>query len=177
MAKINEIFGKDLTVLNVGLASMAKPVRSQGVKVIDLDWQPPQNGAPRLRMTKSGISMETANQEVVSRIRRGGAVLVGMGIAREVIPGMHARMILHAGPPIEWERMCGPTRGAVMGALIYEGLAQDEKEAQKLAESGAIEFSPCHHHHAVGPMAGVISPSMPVFILENKTFGNPGEGG
>ena len=59
-----------------------------------------------------------------------------------------------------------------MGALIYEGLAQDENEAMKLAESGAIEFSPCHHHHSVGPMAGVVSPSMPVWILENKTFGN-----
>jgi hypothetical protein len=172
MVKINEIFGKDLTIVNVGLASMAKSVRDQGVKVIDLDWQPPKNGVPRLRMTRSGISIESANQEVVNRIRRGQAVLIGMGIAREVIPGMHARMILHAGPPIEWERMCGPTRGAVMGALIYEGLAQDEKEAQKMAESGEIEFSPCHHHHAVGPMAGVVSPSMPVWIIENKTFGN-----
>jgi hypothetical protein len=172
MAIISEIFGKELTVLNVGLASMAESVRSQGVKVIDLDWQPPQNGVPRLRTTQSGLSMEAANQEVVSRIRRGGAVLVGMGIAREVIPGMHAHMILHAGPPIEWVRMCGPTRGAVMGALIYEGMAQDEAEAQKLAASGVIEFSPCHHHHAVGPMAGVVSPSMPVWILENKVFGN-----
>jgi hypothetical protein len=108
----------------------------------------------------------------VSRIKRGQAVLVGMGIARDVIPGMHDRMILHAGPPIEWERMCGPTRGAVMGALIYEGFVQAEDEARQLAESGAIEFSPCHHHHAVGPMAGVVSPSMPVWILENKTFGN-----
>jgi hypothetical protein len=172
MVKLNEIFGKDLTIVNVGLASMAKSVRDQGVNVVDLDWQPPQNGIPRLRMTQSGISIESANQEVVNRIRRGQAVLVGMGIAREVIPGMHARMILHAGPPIEWERMCGPTRGAVMGALIYEGLAQDEKEAQTMAESGEIEFSPCHHHHAVGPMAGVVSPSMPVWIIENKTFGN-----
>jgi hypothetical protein len=172
VAKINEIFGKDLTVLNVGLASMAKSVSDQGVKLIDLDWQPPKDGVPRLRATKSGLSMDEANQEVVSCIRRGGAFLVGMGIARDVIPGMHSRMILHAGPPIGWERMCGPQRGAVMGALIYEGLAQDEAEAQKLAESGQIEFSPCHHHHAVGPMAGVVSPSMPVFILENKTFGN-----
>jgi hypothetical protein len=116
--------------------------------------------------------MDAANQEVVGRIKRGQAVLVGMGIARDIIPGMHDRMLLHAGPPIEWGRMCGPTRGAVMGALIYEGLAQDEKEAIKLVESGAIEFSPCHHHHAVGPMAGVVSPGMPVFVIENKTFGN-----
>src|SRR5512145_3190726 len=172
MTKINDIFGKDLTVLNLGLTSMARSVSDQGVKVIDLDWQPPKDGIARLRQTKSGLSMDAANQEVVGRIKRGQAVLVGMGIARDVIPGMHDRMILHAGPPIDWSRMCGPTRGAVMGALIYEGLAQDEKEAMKLAASGAIEFSPCHHHHAVGPMAGVVSPSMPVFIFENRTFGN-----
>jgi hypothetical protein len=172
MAKINDIFGKDLTVINVGLASMAKSISDQGAKVVDLDWQPPKDGIPRLRMTSSKVSMDAANEEVVSRIKRGQAVLIGMGIARDVIPGMHDHMILHAGPPIEWERMCGPTRGAVMGALIYEGLALDEKEAVSLVEAGAIEFSPCHHHHAVGPMAGIVSPSMPVFIIENKTFGN-----
>jgi len=108
----------------------------------------------------------------VDRIQRGQAVLAGMGIARDVIPGMHDRMILHAGPPITWERMCGPQRGAVMGALIYEGIANDEVEAAGLAASGGVEFAPCHHHHAVGPMAGILSPSMPVFIIENKTFGN-----
>lgn len=172
MAKINDVFGKDLTVVNVGLTSMAKSVSDQGVEVIDLDWQPPKDGVTRLRQTKSGVSIDAANREVVSRIQRGQAVLVGMGIAREVIPGMHDRMLLHAGPPIEWDRMCGPTRGAVMGALIYEGLAQDEAEAAQLAASGAIEFSPCHHHHSVGPMAGVVSPSMPVWIFENKAFGN-----
>ena len=172
MAKINDIFGKDLTVVNVGLAGMAKSVSDQGMKVVDLDWSPPKEGIPRLRWTSSKVSMDAANQEVVDRIKRGQAVLVGMGIAKDVIPGMHERMILHAGPPIEWTRMCGPTRGAVMGALIYEGLAKDEGEAAKLASSGAIEFSPCHHHHAVGPMAGVVSPGMPVWIIENKTFGN-----
>lgn len=172
MSKINDFFGKEITVVNVGLAGMAKSVSDQGVKVVDLDWQPPREGIPHLRHTKSGVDIEAANQEVVDRINQGRAVLVGMGIAKEVIPGMHARMILHAGPPIEWERMCGPTRGAIMGALIYEGLAKDENEARKLAESVEIEFSPCHHHHTVGPMAGVVSPSMPVFIIENKTFGN-----
>jgi hypothetical protein len=172
MNKINDIFGKDLTIINVGLESMAQSIRDQNVKVIDLDWQPPHKDSPHLRMTRSGIDIDSANQEVINRIRRGQAVLVGMGIARDVIPGMHDRMILHAGPPIEWERMCGPLRGAVMGALIYEGLVQDEKEAQELAESSEIEFSPCHHHHAVGPMAGVVSPSMPVWIIVNKTFGN-----
>jgi hypothetical protein len=68
--------------------------------------------------------------------------------------------------------MCGPQRGAVMGALVYEGIARDEQEAERIAAAGGVEFAPCHHHHAVGPMAGVVSPRMPVFILENKTFGN-----
>jgi hypothetical protein len=172
MRKINDIFGKELTVLNIGLTGMARSVSAQGVKVVDLDWHPPREGIPRLRQTKSGIDIEAANQEVVERIKRGQAVLAGMGIAREVIPGMHDHMILHAGPPVAWERMCGPQRGAVMGALIYEGLAGDETEAARLAASGGVEFAPCHHHHAVGPMAGVVSPSMPVFILENKAFGN-----
>jgi hypothetical protein len=172
MTDINDLFGKELNVLNLGLASMSQSVKAQGVKVTDVDWQPPREDYSQLSQTKGGINIDEANQEVIKRICRGQPVLVGMGIAQEVIPGMHAQMILHAGPPIEWERMCGPTRGAVMGALIYEGMAQDEQEALKLAASGAIEFSPCHHHHAVGPMAGIISPSMPVFILENRTFGN-----
>lgn len=172
MAKINDLFGKDLTVVNVGLASMAESVKEQGMKVVNLDWTPPREGVKRLRVTKSGVNIDEANQEVVDKIKQGLPVLVGMGIAKDVIPGMHDRMILHAGPPIEWERMCGPTRGAIMGALIYEGLAKDEKEAEKLAASGEIEYDPCHHHHSVGPMAGIVSPRMPVFIFENKTFGN-----
>lgn len=172
MSKINDLFGQKLSVLNIGLSGMADSVRAQGISVTEIDWQPPKDGVPRLKTTKGGISMEAANQEVVDRIKRGQAFLVGMGIARDIIPGMHDHMILHAGPPIEWERMCGPTRGAIMGALIYEGLAQDEPAAAKLAASGGIEFSPCHHHHGVGPMAGVVSPHMPVFIIENKAFGN-----
>jgi hypothetical protein len=170
--KINDLFGKPLTIVNVGLGSMAQAVAAQGVPVINLDWQPPVEGVPRLHTTRSGVDIDVANAEVCRRIKQGRPVLVGMGIARDVIPGMHERMILHAGPPISWERMCGPQRGAVMGALIYEGLAKDEAEAERLAASQGIEYSPCHHHHSVGPMAGVVSPSMPVFIIENKAFGN-----
>jgi hypothetical protein len=140
--------------------------------VVDVDWRPPAQGIEHLRLTRAGIDIDAANAQVCERIKTGRPALAGMGIARDVIPGMHDRMILHAGPPIAWERMCGPTRGAVMGALIYEGIAQDEAEAERIAASGEIEYSPCHHHHAVGPMAGVVSPSMPVFIIENKTFGN-----
>jgi hypothetical protein len=95
-----------------------------------------------------------------------------VAVAREVIPGMKANLFLHAGPPITWERMAGPMKGAVIGAMILEGLARDDQEATALAEKGAVEFAPNHEHSAVGPMAGVISPSMKVYILENVIHGN-----
>jgi hypothetical protein len=170
--KINDLFSKPLSVVNVGLAGMAEPMDSQGVPVVDVDWRPPAEGVQRLRTTKSGVDIDEANEEVVRRIKQARAVLTGMGVAREVIPGYHDRLFLHAGPPVTWDRMCGPMRGAVMGALIYEGLAADENVAERIASSGDIEFAPCHHYHTVGPMAGVVSPSMPVFIIENMTFGN-----
>lgn len=170
--KISDFFGAPVVAVNVGLESFAQSLRAQGVPVINVDWRPPPEGVPQLRTTRKGVDIDLANQEVCRRIKQGRSVLVGMGIAEEVIPGMHARKLLHAGPPITWERMCGPQRGAVMGALVYEGIAKDETEAARIAASGEIEFSPCHHYHAVGPMAGIISPHMPVFIIENKAFGN-----
>jgi len=171
-ARPSRIFGQPLTVVNLGLESMAESLRQQQVTVIDVDWKPPAAGVRHLQVTRSGVEIDVANQTACDRIQQARPVLVGMGTPRQVPPGMHDRMILHAAPPIAWERMCGPQRGAVMGALIYEGLAADEAAAERLAASGEIEFSPCHHHHTVGPMAGIVSPSMPVFILENKAFGN-----
>jgi len=116
--------------------------------------------------------IEAANKKVMKIILNGQPTLLDIGVAGEVIPGMTKKTILHAGPPIKWEKMSGPLRGAVIGALIYEGLAVDEKEATKLAASGEIFYDPCHHHNTVGPMAGVVSASMPVWILQNKKFGN-----
>jgi hypothetical protein len=85
---------------------------------------------------------------------------------------MKKNLFLHAGPPVAWKNMCGPTRGAIMGGLIYEGFAKSIEEAEKMAASGEIDFAPCHEHACVGPMAGLITPSMPVFIIENKEHGN-----
>jgi hypothetical protein len=118
------------------------------------------------------MSISKANEEAVGRMIEARPVLVGLAKAREVIPGMHDNLLLHAGPPIEWERMSGPLKGAVIGALIFEGRARNEEQARAIVERGEVEFAPCHHHSAVGPMAGVISPSMSVYILENKTHGN-----
>ena len=118
------------------------------------------------------MDIEKANAEAVGRMMEARPVLVGVGRARDVIPGMRDNLFLHAGPPITWERMSGPMRGAVMGALILEGKAKDQVEAEALAKAGAVDLEPCHHHQSVGPMAGLISPSMMVYIIENKTHGN-----
>ena len=118
------------------------------------------------------MDIEKANAEATERMMEARPVLVGMGKALAVIPGMRENLLLHAGPPITWERASGPMQGAITGALIFEGKAKDEAGAQALVESGEIELEPCHHHQTVGPMAGVTSPSMSVYILENQTHGN-----
>lgn len=118
------------------------------------------------------MDIEKANSEATTRMMEARPVLVGMGKAIDVIPWMHENLLLHAGPPITWERASGPMRGAITGALIYEGKAKNMDEARHLIESGQIKLEPCHHHQAVGPMAGVTSPSMWVYIIENKTHGN-----
>ena len=118
------------------------------------------------------MDIEKANAEATERMMEARPVLVGLGKAIDVVPGMREDLLLHAGPPISWERASGPMQGAITGALIFEGKAKDEAEAEALVTSGKISLEPCHHHQAVGPMAGVISPSMSVYILENKTHGN-----
>ncbi len=118
------------------------------------------------------MDIEKANAEACERMMEARPVLVGLGKALDVIPGMSEDLLLHAGPPITWERASGPMRGAITGALILEGKAGDESGARALVESGQIKLEPCHHHQAVGPMAGVTSPSMSVYILENLTHGN-----
>jgi len=118
------------------------------------------------------MDIEAANQTAVERMMSARPMLTKLTQAREVIPGMVDNLILHAGPPIEWDRMSGPLRGAVIGALLFEGLAKDEKGAVGMIEGGEVEFAPCHHHGAVGPMAGVISASMEVYVIDNPTHGN-----
>ncbi|RMH02328.1 MAG: DUF1116 domain-containing protein [Chloroflexi bacterium] len=118
------------------------------------------------------IDIEQANETAVNRMMEARPILKGVATARDVIPGMRDNLLLHAGPPITWERASGPMRGAIVGALIFEGLAHDWESAEKLVTSGEIELEPCHEHNAVGPMAGVTSPSMKVYIIENVTHGN-----
>lgn len=180
--RVLALFQGELAVVNLGLPGFGETLERLGVPVVIADWKPPAGGDPemirlidRLRDGETGgwdPRIATANGKAVSRLLAAKPVVKGIGIAAEVVPGMEEKTVLHAGPPVEWSRMCGPMRGAVIGGLIYEGLAKDPEEAERLAASGEIRFEPCHHHAAVGPMAGVMTASMPVWIVENETFGN-----
>lgn len=118
------------------------------------------------------VDIQRANETAVERMMSARPILKRVATARDVIPGMHDKLLLHAGPPITWERASGPMRGAIIGGLIFEGLAADEAAAEALVTSGEIELAPCHEHDAVGPMAGVTTPSMLVYVVENVTHGN-----
>ena len=176
------IFHAGVHALNVGLAAFAEPPRAHGATVTQLAWRPPAGGDRELGLLVArleddaddliGAQVHSANETALARIAQARPMLVDVRPAREVIPALAGRTILHAGPPIEWAQMCGPVKGAVIGALLFEGWAASAEAARELVDSGAISFSPCHEHGAVGPMAGIVSPSMPVFVVENAAEGN-----
>src|SRR5512133_3036388 len=116
--------------------------------------------------------IELANQLAFKKLTDADPVLVDIAPAIEVIPGMEDKMVLHSGPPIAWEKMCGAQRGAVIGEVIFEGWAKSIVEAVKLLDNGNIKLEPNHHLQTVGPMAGTISANSWVYVVENKTFGN-----
>jgi len=175
------LFSSPLRVANFGLSSFAETLSSLGVPTIHVDWRPPAGGDPALIAIVDSLraedgqwieAVDRANREAISRLTSAEPRVMGIGTARDEIPGMTERTLLHAGPPVAWEEMCGPMRGAVIGGLLLERLATTAEEAIRLAASGEIRFEPCHHHDTVGPMAGVVTASMPVWIVENATHGN-----
>ena len=116
--------------------------------------------------------IQAANAEAFNRIVSADPVLVDILPAGEVVPGLEDRMILHSGPPVDWQHMSGAQRGSVMAMTIFEGWADDIQGAEELLSKGGVRLDPNHHHNAVGPMAGTISKTMPVYVVENRTFGN-----
>ena len=171
------------SVVNIGVPTFTDSVLSSGASVVDVEWRPPGGGEPRTAWVLArlmgdpddpacpGSAIDRANREAMAHLLDAQPTLADIRPAREVWPHL-GKTILHAGPPISWGQMCGPMQGAVVGAILYEGWAESEAVARQLAASGGVQFAPCHHYGAVGPMAGVISPSMPLFIVRNPAKGN-----
>jgi hypothetical protein len=181
--KIADLLRDGPTVLNVGVKTFADTLEQVGARHLHVDWQPPAQGDPelgaRLAMMSDddapgsvGTRIKAANEEAVQRILAADPVWVDVRPARDIWPHMDGRVLYHSGPPIEWERMCGPMQGAIIGSIMLEGWARDEHSARHMAASGEVRFEPCHHHGAVGPMAGLVSPSMPMFVVRNTERGN-----
>lgn len=171
-----EGFLRELHVVNIGVDRFAESIRQAGGRVTPLEWAPPAGGDVAAGRCLAGLIahpvVEAANQRAFDAYLSSQPRVVGVGSAGHELPGMGERMLLHSGPPIAWEDMCGPMRGAVVGAILYEGWAADAAAAERLAGSGKIAFAPCHDHGAVGPMAGIVSPSMPVWIVADQTHGH-----
>jgi hypothetical protein len=171
-----KLHSKEFNITNLGLRSFCENIQAAGGLAKHLDWQPPAGGDREIGSKLADLvnhkKIEIANQRAFGRYLAANPVLGGVGIAREHLPNIDGKVILHAGAPVDWEDMCGPMKGAVLGAVIYEGWAENLRDAEKLAADGDIAFNSCHHHNSVGPMAGIVSPSMPVWIVNNTEHGN-----
>jgi len=168
---MRSLLGGPPRVVNIGLAGFARDLVSNGVAVVQVDWRPPSRFATLLAPRAAAI--QRANDEALARILAADPWLTGVRRGGELIPALDAeRLVLHAGPPLEWARMCGPLRGAVCGAIVYEGWAADLAAAEALAARGAVRFAPNHHYGAVGPMTGITTRSQPLLVVENRGHGN-----
>ena len=161
------------SLIHLGLDNLVEGAEAAAIAIHKVAFTPPAGGDPLLLEKLAALRpyadrIKAANLEAVRRVESSQPAWMGIGIARDVIPTLKPNVFLHAGPPIAWERMSGPLRGAIIGGLLFEGMAKTPEEATHLAASGGVRFEPCHHHAAVGPMAGLITPSMPVSIIEDQ---------
>jgi Protein of unknown function (DUF1116) len=173
---MNTLFSEPLKVINCGLGNFADNLLLAGGAVVNLAWQPPAQGDVDAGLALARLLrhplVEQGNQRAFDAYLSAQPVLLDVMSAAEAIPAMaQGRRILHSGPPIAWDDMCGPVKGAIVGAILFEGWAANAAEAERLAGGGGVELEPCHHYRCVGPMAGIISPSMPLFVVQNKTNG------
>ena len=173
---VKELFSGQLEVINVGLSSFDESIRKTGGSSLQVEWSPPgeadRGAAQKLAELTGSERVIRANEAAYSRFLQAQPKLLDLDEARSLLEGFGDKTVLHAGPPVEWEEMCGPMKGAIVGAILFEGWAESAEKAKIVAASGEISFAPCHHYRAVGPMSGVISPSMDLWVVENSNGGN-----
>lgn len=175
MAPLNNLFQQKINVVNVGLELFYDSLVDQNINTVHLQWKPPAGGNPMLATILSELddpAIDAANQEAFDRINKGEPNLVDVKIAKDVLQGMDKNTIGHAGPPLDWVDMSGPLQGAILGAIVYEGLADTLEAAERLVLANKVKFKPNHSLGAVGPMTGMITYSMPLWEVRNDAFGN-----
>ena len=172
------MIGGDPRVVAVGAAALADALQAQAATFLALDWRPPPPGTEDdLVRVAADPRRVTANETAVARMLAAGASLVDVQLAKDVV-GLARGEFCHAGPPVTWERASGPLRGALIGAMLLEGLADSPETAEayladgRLPDGTPLSWQPCHDRGGVGPMAGVVSPSMWVWVLRDEAGGN-----
>ncbi len=174
----NTLLTQTPAVLNIGIDGFNDSITSNGGSLQALQWRPPGNAdaglAWQLAQLMGDERIAAANAEATKRIITARPMWEDIALRADgVWPEMRgARLLLHAGPPVAWEQMCGPMHGAMIGAVLYEGWASTPEQARKLLAAGEIEFAQCHDFQAVGPMTGIISASMPLIQVRDATHGN-----
>jgi hypothetical protein len=169
--RLHGLLTREPHVVAAGAAVLAEALTQQAVPVRTVDWRPPPaESAADLAAILGDPRHAAANATAVERMLTARPHLVDVRPAGDVL-GLERGTFLHAGPPISWERASGPMRGALVGAMLFEDLADTAEQAEKLLASGAVALDSCHHHRAVGPMAGVVSPSMWMFVVEDSEHG------
>ena len=174
----NTLLSQAPAVLNIGIDGFNESISQHGGKVEHLPWRPPGNADPlqawNLARLMGDARISAANAEACKRIIQSRPMWEDIAMRADgVWPEMKGtRLLLHAGPPVAWDAMCGPMHGAMVGAVLYEGWAKTPEQAQKMLARGDIEFAQCHDFCAVGPMTGIISASMPLIQVRDATHGN-----
>lgn len=166
-------------IINIGLKSFADVAEKFGCQVVQFNWQPPAGGNIQLIkalnfLNKSQtVDIDEANRKVIAKVVAAAPIIRDNVLAKTVIKELNdGKVILHAGPPIQYQDMPNTVQGSCVGAVLFEKWATDETSARALLESGEIKFMPCHHVNAVGPMGGITTANMPVWVVENATDGN-----
>ena len=175
--KLMQMLSEKPKIINVGLKSFAEVCEEFGCEVVQYDWMPPAGGDIKLIKTLNFLrnyeGIDEKNREVIAKVVASQPILKDNVRAKDVIPEMReGKVILHAGPPVAYENMPDPMQGSCVGAVLFEEWADNEADARKMLENGEIKFIPCHHVNAVGPMGGITSPNMAVFVVENETDGH-----
>ncbi|MCC8127059.1 MAG: acyl-CoA synthetase FdrA [Clostridiales bacterium] len=173
--KVMELLNTRPRVVNVGVPSFNDSIAAYQGTSVQYDWKPMAGGNKHLIYLIHELNkrkeIDDMNQRVIERFKDAQPFLIDVVPAVSVIPELNGRVLLHAGPPIEYADMTGPMQGSCIGAILFEHWCETEEDAIALLESGGVKFIPCHHVHAVGPMGGITSANMPVMVVENRLDG------
>lgn len=175
---VMELLNSKPRIVNIGLTSFTESITAYGGSTVQYDWKPIAGGNKKLIKMLNKLSkieeIENSNNDVINKMKNSQPFLMDVVPAKSVIDILNGKVLLHAGPPIEYKNMTGPMQGSCIGAVLFEGWAEDEEGAKSILENGEIKFTPCHHVGAVGPMGGITSGNMPVVVVENKLDGSIG---